>query len=296
MMYVIQGRTSTREVSLENDPSYSLNLMDLPPEIRNRIYLFVLGPRDHRTTQRAVISASKMAQRRRTLQRQYLVKDMEIYHTQSYIRSFQFPTERTLSILLVCKQIYAEAFHVYYSSNCFYIPDTALLFSFLKGIGYNRRQHLTMIAFDWRGAYAKEAFRLLKTCRMLRTISLTLPCSKPPGYAAIREIRGLERVSVEVRIHYSQSILNTLHRSIVEGYDCSCGGRQSGKGRFDHIHELESAMKRPRLKQYALDPNEEFDLFKRRLESFKATEGSLLCDINGSRFAEIGEDCSPSID
>ena len=189
----------------------------------------------------------------------------------------QFLTKSTLNILLACKSIYIEAFHVFYSSNRFYFPDTELLFSFLKGIGYNRRLHLTTIAFEWCGPFAKEAFRLLKTCRRLKSVQFTIPCSQPPGYGAVREIRGLEQALVFDRLHFGIR-MEDHYRLASEDYRCLCHHDPHRKGPLDDIQELERAMMRPRLKQYAEDPSEKFSLFKGKREVLKKAEESILLE------------------
>ena len=251
--------------------------MTLPPEIRNRIYLFVLGSRDIRTTARVPLRASEFDERQSRVLVHYPARKVENLTKTDWFLETQFLTKRTLNILLVCKHIYIEAFHVFYTSNRFYFPDTELLFSFLKGIGYNRRQHLAMIALNWCGPFAKEAFRLLKTCRRLRSVQFTIPCGEPPGYGAVREIRGLEQVLVIKRIHYSTMVAGHC-RLASEDYVCKCRRNPLVKGPLDDVQELERAMMRPRLKQYAKDPSEEFNLFTVKREVSKKPEETFLLE------------------
>ena len=240
--------------------------------------MFVLGSRDIRTTVRAVMPASEFVRRRERVQMHFPPEKIEEFSKNPGFSDVQFLTKSTLNILLVCKNIYIEAFHVFYTSNRFYFPDTELLFSFLKGIGYNRRQHLIMIDFDWCGPFAKEAFRLLKTCRRLKRVQLKIPCSEPSGYGAVREIRGLEQALVLERIHYSSTV-DDRYRLWSEDYRCLCNRNRSGKkGPLDDVQELERAMMRPRLKQYAMDPNEGFNLFKVKREVSKKSEESILLE------------------
>lgn len=251
--------------------------MTLPPEIRNRIYMFVLGSRDIRKTVRVVMSASDYARRRERVQIRFPTTRIEIFSDSPWFLDVEFLTKSTLNILLVCKHIYIEAFHVFYSANHFYFPDTELLFSFLKGIGYNRRQHLMMVDFNWCGPFAKEAFRLLKTCRRLKRVRFKIPCSEPPGYRAVREIRGLEQALVLWRVHYGTGV-DDRYRLWSEDYRCLCHRDPHEKGPLDDVQELERAMMRPRLKQYAEDPNEKFNLFKAKREVTKKSEESILLE------------------
>ncbi len=221
------------------------------------------------------MTASEFAKRREIIRRHYPISEIEKCSNMPSSISLQHLTKSTLNILLACKQIYMEAFHVFYTSNRFYFPDTQLLYSFLKGVGYNRRQHLTMIVFEWCGPYAKEAFRLLKACRRLKSVQFTIPCGEPPGYAALREIRGLDQALVLNRHHYGITEEDyAMLRS--ENYYCLRHHGGQRKGPLDDVQELERAMMRPRLRQYAEDPSEKLDLFKGKREALKKTEESIL--------------------
>ena len=222
-----------------------------------------------------VMSYYYFARRKERVRKHYPIENVEKFSDFPWPGDLGRFSVLDLNLLLVCKQIYIEAFHVFYSSHRFYFSDTELLYSFLKGIGYNRRQHLSMIALDWCGPYAKEAFRLLKTCGRLKSVQFTLPCGEPPGYAAMREIRGLEQALVVERHHYEPG-WNTYTFMAPADYRCRCRPGEQGKGPLDDVLELERAMMRPRLGRYAVDPNEKLDLFKGKREVLKKTEESFL--------------------
>ena len=128
---------------------------DLAAEIRNRIYHFVLGPphdpsicltqmldyRPLRATNGGVDIETTFRTKSVTLNPEHKDPTWGVTHD---VKSHD------LSILLVSKQIYMEAFHVFYTTNCFSFTDTGLFYRFLKNIGYIRRQHLTMVYFLWR--------------------------------------------------------------------------------------------------------------------------------------------------
>ncbi|KAL8784871.1 MAG: hypothetical protein Q9195_008864 [Heterodermia aff. obscurata] len=99
-----------------------------------------------------------------------------------------------LSLLLVSKIIYMEAYKVFYKVNTIYFKDTDILHCFLYNIGPARRLALTHVGFDWTGTDPKAAFRLLQSCANLKTVRCTYPISYPPGYKALREVRGLSNV------------------------------------------------------------------------------------------------------
>ena len=93
-------------------------------------------------------------------------------------RTFHYPLKFDgnspfdLSLLLVSRQTYLEAYHVFYRFNTIHFGDTKALLQFLQGIGFARRQELTDVGFDWVGSESKTAFRLLKTCSNLRVCLL----------------------------------------------------------------------------------------------------------------------------
>lgn len=173
-----------------------------------------------------------------------------------------------LAILQVSKQTYLEAFHIFYRETCITILDTSMLYSFLKNIGYARRQSLTSLEFSYSGKDSKTAFRLLKTCQNLRwlTIDLLVADRGPPvAWQALREVRGLEKVRFKV----------------IRCNQCRCVWHRAGdptnihpaaRSIDDLVQHLEEGMTRPRLKKYSADPNEKIDLFKGKREIFRESE------------------------
>ena len=257
----------------------TFRFLDLASETRNRIYQFVLGP-----PQDPSICLTQVLDTRPPSAQSGGVDFDGSFRTKS-VRincKHQDPdwgvTHEVkpcdLSILTVSKQIYVEAFHVFYTSNCFSFTDTGLLYRFLKNIGYTRRQHLTMIYFLWRGPDAKEAFRLLKTCRRLRLVQFTVPCSHPPGYEALKEVR-VETAKARALVHFAPAQNPPLnihdHTSCFGDYQCHCLCRRPYEP-ASSIEELEDAMTRPRREQDLPDPDEKFDLFKPKREQFKKSE------------------------
>ena len=221
----------------------------LPPEVRNRICELVLGaPYDDPSSCLTDIGFPNQAS------------------SFDWHGTVQRVGPALLSLLLVSKQIYTETFHIFYATNNLAFSSTDVLYRFLRRIGYARRQHITMVYFIYEGPNAKEAFRLLKTCRRLRRLQFSLPCSMPPGYAALREVRGLEEV-----------IIRPVHKQVLQyplaGYRCHC---QSNGGALSDAAELEKAMKRPRVGRYKMDPCETFNLMKGRREGMQKTEEEKL--------------------
>ena len=189
-------------------------------------------------------------------------------HPSHYPRTLN-PHPLDLSILLVSKQTYLEAFHILYSHNTFTFNTIDVLLKFLRQIGYARRQHVVSVVFRWESDDPKAAFRLLKTCSRLKSIDFNLCYFQPNGLAALREVRGLEKVEIyhrQLALYKFMGVLNPyyvgkMHLAIAQ------------------LSELKEAMMRPRLKQY--EPKE-IDLFDPKTEHFrKGEEHSLGWNRNG---------------
>ena len=89
----------------------------------------------------------------------------------------------------------------------------------------------------------------------------------PPGYAALREVRGLEEVVIRGPLH-----IQRLQWPLA-GYVCQC---QHNGGTLSDVGELEKAMRRPRVGRYKMDPCETFNLMKGRREGMQKTEEEKL--------------------
>ncbi len=178
------------------------------------------------------------------------------------------PGAGILAILLVSKQTYLEAFHILYRETCITVLDTSMLYTFLKNIGYARRQNLTALEFSYSGKDPKTAFRLLKTCQNLRSLSIDLLVGDrgpPVAWHALREVRGLENVRFKV----------------IRCNQCRCVWHRAGdqtnihpavRSIDDLVQHLTEGMTRPRLKKYSADPNKKIDLFKGKSENFRESE------------------------
>ena len=263
----------------EPEPIGVFRFKDLAAEIRNRIYHFVLGPPQDPSiclTQIIDCHPFSASNDESDIEATFHTKSVKLNpkHKDPAWGVTHDVKSHDLSILLVSKQIYMEAFHVFYTTNCFSFTDTGLLYRFLKNIGYIRRQHLTMVYFLWRGPDAKEAFRLLKTCRRLRLVQFTVPCSHPPGYQALKEVR-VEVAKARALVHFApapSTIINLHdHNSCFGDYQCRCQCRPSCIPASD-MDELEKAMMRSRRGQDLPDPGETFNLFKPKREHFKKSE------------------------
>ena len=277
------GNSSDATLAVAGDPATTdepveiFRFTDLPPEIRNRIYRFILGP-----PQDPSICLTQISDNRPLGAQSEGVDIDNTFRTKSVVPNPKHNDPNwgvthevdpnDLSILLASKQTYTEAFLFFYATNCFSFTDTGLLYRFLKNIGYTRRQHLTMIYFLWRGEDAKEAFRLLKTCRRLTTVQFTVPCSQPPGYEALKEVR-VETAKARALVHFApaQDRPFCTSTSCFGDYQCHCNCRRSHEP-VSNLRDLEKAMMRPRRKQDLPDVEEVFDLFTPKREHFKRSE------------------------
>ncbi len=277
---------------------------DLAPEIRNLIYHFVLGPPQdpsicltHVFDDRPLRAPSGGVDFDNTFRTTKVQPNSKHKDPNWGITHEVKPDD--LSILLVSKQTYVEAFHVFYATNCFCFTDTGLLYRFLKNIGYTRRQHLTMVYFLWRGPDAKEAFRLLKTCRGLKTVQFTVPCSHPPGYEALKEVR-VENAKARALIHFAHARnppATGIHdsTSCFGDYLCHCNCRRSDEP-ASNPRELEKAMMRPRCEKDLPNAEEKFDLFKPKRERFRKSEeqemleGKASYDDSDNRIEQQGRE------
>ena len=271
------------------EPAKVFRFSDLAPEIRDRIYHFVLGPPEDQSICLTQIlddhplrAPNGGVDFEHTFRVKSIVQNPE--HKDPEWGVMHPVKPRVLSILLVSKQTYVESFHVFYTTNCLSFTNTGLLYRFLKNIGYARRQHLTSIYFLWRGSNAKEAFRLLKTCRRLTTVHFTVPCSHPPGYEALKEVR-VENAKARALIHFAPAQLPPLrirsHTSCFGDYECHCLCRRPYEPPSS-LRELENAMMRPRRPEDLPDPEEIFDLFKPKREQFKKSEDQDMLEEKAS--------------
>ena len=273
-----------------NEPVQIFRFSDLAPEIRNRIYRLVLGPpQDPSMCLTQVYDDDPLRAPsgggidfHNTFRTNSVVPNPEHKDLECSVTHQVHPHD--LSILLVSKNTYVEAFHVFYSTNCFSFTDTGMLYRFLKNIGYTRRQHLTMVYFLWRGHDAKEAFRLLKTCRRLTTVQFTVPCSHPPGYEALKEVR-VENAQARALVHFAPAQNPPLnihdHTSCFGDYLCHCLCRRNYEP-ASNLRELENAMMRPRREKDSADAEEMFDLFKPKCERFQKSEEQDLLNQKAS--------------
>ena len=188
------------------------------------------------------------------------------------------PPTRNLSLFLVSRQTYQEAYRIFYRVNIFHFGDVAVLYQFLKNAGLARLQQVQRIIFVWTGDNAKKAFRLLKQCSRLTAVCIILPAKKvpslpyprEPGYEALREVRGLQGVKF---IKLIVSDTSTLGKPVTDST----------------LESLKQAMTRPRLSRFSVPPDELIDPFKPKKVVSRETELDWL-KANSSLFLKTSTD------
>lgn len=201
----------------------------------------------------------------------------------SHVKS---PDTRHLSLLLVSKQTYCEAYHIFYRDNNLQFLNVCYLWQFLKNFGYARRHCITHITFVWMGLEAKAAFRLLQRCPRLKFLDIILPCRIAFyescecyrfGSSMLREVRGLEAVVFK---HDEDHEKHTKgHIRDWRGHLGALSAAQE-KERWNEdvakIEKLRRAMMRPRLKRFVMKADEEINPFEPKRERYRRSEEQLL--------------------
>lgn len=214
------------------------------------------------------------------------------------------PDSCCLSVLLVSKQTYLEAFHIYYRYRNLEFSNLSALELFLKNIGGLRRSYVTHVSFVWNTAGSNHVYQLLQQCPNLRYLNIHIPEIRPLEYSgvyaalgarlygqrynhaeALRNVRGLEavrffdhgyvyKVSQVDKGESPDKELEIIEREYVE-IDVSKRWAQVEKqdirleyGKWNELVEkltyVRDGMMRSRLKKYQPQVNKKIDLFKLR--------------------------------
>ena len=179
---------SSREGKKPSPPGTGL---PFPPEIRNLIYKYAL-------------TLSKRAPRARQ-PRSSKASTSELSISQPRFKATgQFPDSKPLSLLLVSKQTYIEAFAFYYKLNTLHFSNLNLLTRFLRNIGFARRQYLTSLTFFWSGTdltSCRTAVNMLQKCPSLRALKVytvqndKIEAKRKKALKGLKAVKGLEKVT-----------------------------------------------------------------------------------------------------
>lgn len=158
-----------------------------------------------------------------------------------------------LAILQTCRQIYREAYHIYYACHTFEFRYTEDLRLFLKEIGRRRRRELTSLGIDMTDipdVRRPAVVPLLQECVRLRHLHLTcnprLPYDPELGHElgskALGGLRGLERVEFP-----SGCCLHERRGADMKGKPCDLYYCVWCRMNLEELRvELEETMTRPR--------------------------------------------------
>ena len=165
--------------------------LPFPPEIRNLIYEYAL-------------TLSKPS-RRATQPKKSKASTSGLGNSHPDLKGAgQFPDSKGLSLLLVSKQTYIEAFAFYYKLNTLHLPNLKLLTLFLRNIGFARRQYLTSLSFLWSGkdpTSCRTALTMLQKCPSLRTLKIftvqndKIEAERMKALRSLKAVKGLDKVS-----------------------------------------------------------------------------------------------------
>ena len=181
-----------------------------------------------------------------------------------------------LSLLLVSKAIYLEAYPVFYKINTIYFRNIDIMLEFLTNIGPARRHCIANIGFNWEETKlttAKAAFRLLQSCGNLKTLRLTIPRSTPIGYDDLCELRGLQNV-----IRLTKTVYNEYYGRKVMDW-CTERDEDITQDEIDHEDDLDCSENRgpvfDELKRSLMLPrtNAQETALKADMEKVKALGG-----------------------
>ncbi|KAI9710638.1 MAG: hypothetical protein M1812_007403 [Candelaria pacifica] len=153
--------------------------LDLPPEIRNMIYNYILQtpaglPSSLITGARSFILSPTTFSTPNSLAGSIVEIRHPLSFTDEPIRSRR-QTQRG-SILRVNKQIHNEAVPICYQINSFQFMSTASLVLFLNGIGKLARENVKEVFLCWWDdtRFSKEAFGMLARCEGLRYLWINI--------------------------------------------------------------------------------------------------------------------------
>lgn len=106
-----------------------------------------------------------------------------------------------LALLLVCRQVYLESWHLYYTTNTFDFGGLSSFTYFLRNIGPKHGAELSSIELTFIGpesdrSLVEEAVGYLAECRSLRYLHLRLCCNDRQLFKSLKTLRGCGKVDV----------------------------------------------------------------------------------------------------
>ena len=231
-------------------PGTPFNFLKLPPEVRKQIYELIL----YRNCPPYLVGPSKPGQLKdsnsngKERPNATIIPPPDVAHDMS---------SKCFNILLTCREIFMEAYQIYYRVNVFYFSGLEVMTKFLQNIGAARRQELVEVHLSWTdfAISTVRGLRLLKTCRNLKAVGIHgfFPTSE---MVALKEVRGLQHVYLyDTRIPFERAWA-------------------------EEKADLRQAMMRPRLKQFATMPPEGYKFLNERRGQVRKTTAERLLEEN----------------
>lgn len=174
--------------------SQPFRFLQLPAELRNRVYSFVF------TAPESTVLIESCSYR----------PDRGLF-TDARIKCLTI--QEHVGMLTSCKEIWRETSGLYVSLNVLKCEDTEVLYYFLRVIGQERRRQVRQLSVVRVGAYAKQAFTYMKSMENLQNITFHLPDTTPQlgallhvingtrASAALYQLRGLRAVRVKYDVN-----------------------------------------------------------------------------------------------
>lgn len=165
-----------------------MNLLDLPPEVRNRIYHFLLVA-SHPLYPKVIETFRSVQAHEKT--------------------DTPYGPENTLALARACDQLCSESLAIYYGDNTFIFNNTYDLYVYLYMIGDERRGY---IFFQYEGERQREAFELLNECTSLLHLHIAVSSRttigtrqpqhdlfKARGMTALRKLERFGSIDLQIR-------------------------------------------------------------------------------------------------
>ena len=141
---------------LATEPEGAFRFLDLPPELRTKIYEMALRypPSGLRFKYDSYYKYPSMDYGALTRDFSVEFSMTRWKHQPGTLTVHNLPN--TLRLLLVNKQLFEEALYCFYSVNSFWCPEMKDLSHMLRALAPTRRQHLRHIAFDYSASGIRE--------------------------------------------------------------------------------------------------------------------------------------------
>jgi len=267
-----QKRKSNNTTAISTKPLPKKKIFpfdSLPAEIKNQIYelaltaedgIFLISKTKHYrcTIQRDMPSFPHSVRGSTKIRRRYGNVFGGGQASEDFAGSAEPPELTALApnILLLNREIYAQARPFLYSSNSFFLEDTTALHAFLSNIGPKNCASLTDLTIrGWGYSKAHKAMN-------------------HPAFTMLASAINLERLYIDCRIHQGQP-MSTARQFYRDGFHY-LEGIGTAKGRFDAaVNVIEISPENVESHRYRSDGTDEHSV-EERMEQFRGELRKLL--------------------